>query len=98
MVTITFPDRKTDKQALVFFLHFLGRYFDLVSTRCWRPPWKPLQTRNILLTVKGKATYEQHVRLSCSARRGKLIQSSYLNWPRLHRLQSVGNGYFGSPD
>lgn len=62
MVTITFPDRDTEKRALAFLL---GRYSGhVLRTGEHLVPEAALEAladANIPFTVKGKATYEQQL-------------------------------------
>lgn len=62
MITITFPDRETEKRALAFLIgRFSGRV--LRSGEHLVPPaaLEALAEQNIPFTVKGKATYEQQL-------------------------------------
>jgi hypothetical protein len=62
MVTITFPDRDTERRALAFLLgRFSGRV--LISGEHLVPEaaLEALADQSISFTVKGKATYEQQV-------------------------------------
>lgn len=62
MVTITFPDRETEKRALAFLIgRFSGRV--LISGEHLVPEaaLEALADQNISFTVKGKTTYEQQV-------------------------------------
>ncbi len=62
MVTITFPDRKTEKQALGFLLgRFSGRVLRSGEHLVPEAALEALADQNIPFTVKGKATYEQQV-------------------------------------
>jgi len=62
MVTITFPDRKTEKQALAFLLgRFSGRVLRSGEHLVPEAALEALADQNIPFTVKGKATYEQQV-------------------------------------
>jgi hypothetical protein len=62
MVTITFPDGKTEKQALAFLLGcFSGRVLRSGEHLVPEATLKALADQNIPFTVKGKATYEQQV-------------------------------------
>ena len=62
MVTITFPDRETERRALAFLL---GRYSGRVlQTGEHLVPEAALEApadQNISFTVQGKANYEQQV-------------------------------------
>jgi len=62
MVTITFPDRETEKRALAFLLgRFSGRV--LISGEHLVPEaaLEALADQNIPFSVKGKTTYEQQM-------------------------------------
>ena len=62
MVTITFPDRKTEKQALAFLLgRFSGRVLRSGEHLVPEAALEALANQNIPFFVKGKATYEQQV-------------------------------------
>ncbi len=62
MVTITFPDRKTEKQALAFLLgRFSGRVLRSGEHLVPEAALEALADQNISFTVKGKATYERQV-------------------------------------
>lgn len=62
MVTITFPDRKTEKLALAFLLgRFSGRVLRSGEHLVPEAALEALADQNIPFTVKGKATYEQQV-------------------------------------
>ncbi len=62
MVTITFPDRDTEKRALGFLLgRFSGRVLKSGEHLVPEGALEALADQNIPLTVKGKATYEQQV-------------------------------------
>jgi hypothetical protein len=62
MVTITFPDRKTEKQALAFLLgRFSGRVLRSGEHLVPEAALEALANQNIPFSVKGKATYEQQV-------------------------------------
>ena len=62
MVTITFPDRKTEKRALAFLLgRFSGRVLKSGEHLVPEAALEVLADQNIPFTVKGKATYEQQV-------------------------------------
>ena len=61
MVTITFPDRETEKRALAFLL---GRFSGRVLR--WGSVWFPnllwnARRLNIPFKVEGKTTYEQQL-------------------------------------
>ena len=62
MVTITFPDRKTEKQALAFLLgRFSGRVLRSGKHLVPEAALEALANQNIPFSVKGKATYEQQL-------------------------------------
>jgi hypothetical protein len=62
MVTITFPDRDTEKRALAFLLgRFSGRVLRSGEHLVPEAALEALADQNIPFTVKGKATYEQQV-------------------------------------
>ena len=62
MVTITFPDRQTEKQALAFLLgRFSGRVLRSGEHLVPEAALEALANQNIPFSVKGKATYEQQV-------------------------------------
>jgi hypothetical protein len=62
MVTITFPDRETEKQALASLLgRFSGRVLRSGEHLVPETALKALANQNIPFTVKRKATYEQQV-------------------------------------
>ena len=62
MVTITFPDRETEKRALAFLLgRFSGRVLSTGEHIVPEPALESLADQNITFTVKGKTTYEQQV-------------------------------------
>jgi hypothetical protein len=62
MVTITFPDRETEKRALGFLLgRFSGRVMKSSEHLVPEAALEALADQNIPFTVKGKATYEQQV-------------------------------------
>src|SRR2546422_8509851 len=62
MVTITFPDRKTEKRALAFLLgRFSGRVLRSGEHLVPEAALEALADQNIPFTVKGKTTYEQQV-------------------------------------
>ena len=73
MITVTFPDRKTEKRALAFLLgRFSGRVLKSGEHLVPEAALEALADQNIPFTVKGKATYEQQL----AAIRGA-ISSSY---------------------
>lgn len=62
MVTITFPDRATEKQALAFLLgRFSARVLRSGEHIVPEAALEALADQNIRFTVKGKATYEQQL-------------------------------------
>ncbi|HYU33737.1 MAG TPA: hypothetical protein VEW48_16410 [Thermoanaerobaculia bacterium] len=62
MVTITFPDRDTEKRALAFLLgRFSGRVLRTGEHLVPESALEALADANIPFTVKGKATYEQQL-------------------------------------
>jgi hypothetical protein len=62
MITITFPDRNTEKRALAFLLgRFSGRVFRSGEHLVPEAALEALADQNIPFTVRGKAAYEQQV-------------------------------------
>ena len=62
MVTITFPDQATEKQALAFLLgRFSGRVLRSGEHLVPEASLEALADQNIPFAVKGKTTYEQQV-------------------------------------
>ena len=62
MVTIIFPDRETEKQALSFLLgRFSGKVLRTGEHLVPEAALEALADHNIHFTVKGKATYEQQM-------------------------------------
>jgi hypothetical protein len=62
MVTITFPDRETEKRALAYLLgRFSGRVLRTGEHLVPEAALEALADQNIPFTVQGKATYEQQV-------------------------------------
>ena len=62
MVTITFPDRETEKRALAFLLgRFAGRVLSSREHLVPEAALEALADQSIPFTVKGKTTYEQQV-------------------------------------
>jgi hypothetical protein len=62
MVTITFPDRETEKRALAFLLgRFSGRVLSSGEHLVPEAALEALADQGIPFTVEGKATYEQQV-------------------------------------
>jgi hypothetical protein len=71
MVTITFPDRDTEKRALGFLMgRFSGRVLRSGEHIVPEEALAALADQNIPFTVKGKTTYEQYtaaIRGKCSS-------------------------------
>jgi hypothetical protein len=62
MVTITFPDRDTEKRALAFLLgRFSGRVLKSGEHLVPEAALEALAQEDIPFSVQGKATYEQQV-------------------------------------
>ena len=62
MVTITFPDRQTEKRALAFLLgRFSGRVLRSGEHMVPEAALEALADQNIPFTVRGKTSYEQQV-------------------------------------
>ena len=62
MITITFPDRETEKRALGFLLgRFSGRVLKSGEHLVPEAALEALADQNIPFTVQGKATYEQQI-------------------------------------
>ena len=62
MVTITFPDRDTEKRALAFLLgRFSGRVLRSGEHLVPEAALEALADQNIPFTVKGKATYVEQL-------------------------------------
>ncbi len=62
MITITFPDRKTENTALAFLLgRFSGRVLRTGEHLVPEAALEALAAQNIPFTVKGNATYEQQI-------------------------------------
>ena len=62
MVTITFPDRDTEKRALAVLLgRFSGRVLRTGEHLVPESVLEALADANISFAVKGKATYEQQL-------------------------------------
>ena len=62
MVTITFPDRETEKRALAFLIgRFSGRVVQSGEHLVPEAALEALADENIPFTVKGKTTYEQQM-------------------------------------
>ena len=62
MITITFPDRETEKRALGFLLgRFFGRVLKSGEHLVPEAALEALANQNIPFTVQGKSTYEQQI-------------------------------------
>jgi hypothetical protein len=62
MVTITFPDRDTEKRALAYLLgRFSGRVLRSGEHIVPEAALEALADQNIPFTVKGKATYAEQL-------------------------------------
>ncbi len=62
MITITFPDKTTEKKALAYLLgRFSGRVLRSGEHLVPEAALEALANENIPYSVKGKATYEQQV-------------------------------------
>ncbi len=62
MITITFPDRETEKRALGFLLgRYSGRLLKTGEHLVPEAALEALADQNIPFTVEGKATYEQQI-------------------------------------
>ncbi len=62
MITITFPDRETEKRALGFLLgRFSGRVLKSGEHLVPEAALEALANQNITFTVQGKSTYEQQI-------------------------------------
>ncbi len=60
MITITFPDKETEKKALGFLLgRFSGRVLKTGEHLVPEAALEALANENIPFTVEGKSTYEQ---------------------------------------
>jgi hypothetical protein len=61
MITITFPDRDTEKRAISFLLgRFSGRILKSGEHIVPEAALEALAAQQIKFTVQGKTTYEQH--------------------------------------
>ncbi|NOT48902.1 MAG: hypothetical protein HOP17_14280 [Acidobacteria bacterium] len=61
MITITFPDRETEKRAIGFLLgRFSGRILKSGEHIIPEAALEALAEQKIQFTVLGKTTYEQH--------------------------------------
>jgi len=62
MITITFPDRETEKRALAFLLgRFSGRVLSTGEHLIPEAALEALADQNIAFSVQGKTTYEQQM-------------------------------------
>jgi len=62
MVSIEFPDKETEKQALAFLIgRFSGRVLKSGEHLVPQAALEALADQNIPFSVKGKATYEQQL-------------------------------------
>ncbi|MGI8906081.1 MAG: hypothetical protein ACR2IE_06280 [Candidatus Sumerlaeaceae bacterium] len=62
MITVTFPDRETEKRALAFLLgRFSGRVLASGEHLIPEAALEALAGQNIPFTAKGKATYDQQL-------------------------------------
>jgi hypothetical protein len=62
MITITFPDRETEKRALAFLLgRFSGRALKTGEHIVPEAALEALADQNIPFTVQGKSTYGQQM-------------------------------------
>lgn len=62
MITITFPDRETEKRALGFLLgRFSGRVLKTGEHLVPEAALEVMADQNIPFTVEGKAKYEQQI-------------------------------------
>ncbi|MEX2212853.1 MAG: hypothetical protein WD768_01910 [Phycisphaeraceae bacterium] len=62
MITITFPDRETEKRAVAFLLgRFSGRILKTGEHMVPEAALESLASQNIPFSVKGKATYGEQV-------------------------------------
>lgn len=62
MVTIKFPDKQTEKQALAYLIgRFSGRVTKTGEHLVPEAALEALADQNITFEVKGKATYEQQM-------------------------------------
>ena len=62
MITITFPNRETEKRAIAFLLgRFSGRVLQSGEHLVPEAALEAIANQNIPFTVKGKATYEQQM-------------------------------------
>lgn len=62
MITITFPDRETEKRALAFLLgRFSGRILKTGQHLVPEAALEALANQQIQFTVEGKSTYAQQI-------------------------------------
>lgn len=62
MITVTFPDRETEKRALAFLLgRFSGSVLRTGEHLIPEEALEALADQNIPFTVQGKSTYEQQL-------------------------------------
>jgi hypothetical protein len=62
MITVTFPDRETEKRALAFLLgRFTGRVLRSGEHLVPESALEALANENIPFSVKGKTTYDQQL-------------------------------------
>lgn len=62
MITITFPDRDTEKRALAFLLgRFSGRVLKSGEHLVPEAALEALANQQIQFTVQGKSTYDQQI-------------------------------------
>jgi len=62
MITITFPDRETEKRALAFLLgRFSGRVLKTGEHLVPEAALEALADQNIPFSVQGKSTYDQQI-------------------------------------
>ena len=62
MITVTFPDRDTEKRAIGFLLgRFSGHILKTGEHLVPEAALEALAHQNISFTVKGKTTYEQQI-------------------------------------
>lgn len=65
MITITFPDRETEKRALAFLLgRFSGRILKTGQHLVPEVALEALANQQIQSTVEGKSTYAQQIAVS----------------------------------
>lgn len=62
MITITFPDRETEKRALAFLLgRFSGRVLNSGQHLVPEAALEALADQNISFSVQGKSAYDQQI-------------------------------------